>query len=143
MAIGELIPWRTALVSNPALRWMLPLALLLAATASHAAEPSGDALFAAHCATCHGVDGEGGGPAANAMKIAPPNLRTLAKRSGGKFPSDAVAAYIDGRQQAAAHGDRLMPVWGDFLQMPADKGSQEARAQIAALVAFIERLQQR
>ena len=124
------------------------IALLLTAaslaTVAHAAEPKGDALFATHCATCHGADGEGGGPVAGVMNIPMPNLRTLAKRNGGVFPADAVAAYIDGREQAASHGDRLMPVWGDFLQMPGDKDNQEpVRARIAALVTFIERLQYR
>jgi hypothetical protein len=37
-----------------------------------------------------------------------------------------------------------MPVWGDFLQMPSDNGSQEpVRRRIAALADFIERLQYR
>jgi mono/diheme cytochrome c family protein len=124
------------------------VALLLTASslasAAHAAEPQGDALFATHCATCHGADGEGGGPVASVMNVSMPNLRTLAKRNGGVFPRDAITAYIDGREQVASHGDRLMPIWGDFLQMPADKGNQEpVRARIAALVSFIERLQYR
>ena len=68
----------------------------------------------------------------------------LAKRNGGRFPRDAVESYIDGRKQVEAHGDRLMPVWGDFLQMPRDNGSQEpVRQRIAALADFIERLQYR
>ena len=83
-------------------------------------------------------------PAASTIKIQPPNLRTLAKRNGGQFPRDAVEAYIDGRKPVEAHGDRLMPVWGDFLQMPSDNGSQEpVRRRIAALADFIERLQYR
>jgi len=124
--------------------WLLAAALLFGAAAARAAEPSGEQLFAAHCSSCHGADGEGGGPAANTTNIQPPNLRTLAKRNGGKFPRDAVEAYIDGRKQVEAHGDRLMPVWGDFLQMPSDKGSQEpVRQRIAALADFIERLQYR
>ncbi|HVS22243.1 MAG TPA: c-type cytochrome [Gammaproteobacteria bacterium] len=123
---------------------LLTAALLLGAGAARAAEPTGAELFAKHCATCHGPEGEGGGPAASAMKVAPPNLRTLAKRSGGTFPHDAIAAYIDGREQVASHGDRLMPVWGDFLQRPEDKGSEApVRARIEALVAFIELLQYR
>jgi hypothetical protein len=37
-----------------------------------------------------------------------------------------------------------MPVWGDFLQRPEDKGSEApVRARIEALVAFIELLQYR
>ena len=127
----------------------LSLALLLAVSSmatprAQAVEPKGEALFATHCAACHGIDGEGGGPVASAMKVTVPNLRTLAKRNGGVFPAEAVAAYIDGRSQVTSHGDRLMPVWGDFLQQPGDKDDQEpVRARIAALVAFIERLQYR
>jgi hypothetical protein len=78
------------------------------------------------------------------MSVTMPNLRSLAKRNGGTFPRDAVAAYIDGREQIASHGDRLMPVWGDFLQRPEDKGSEApVRARIDALIEFIERLQYR
>jgi len=123
---------------------LLLTASSLASAVAHAAEPKGDALFATHCATCHGADGEGGGPVASVMNVSMPNLRSLAKRNGGVFPADAVAAYIDGRDQVASHGDRLMPVWGDFLQLPGDKGNQEpVRARIAELVSFIERLQYR
>jgi mono/diheme cytochrome c family protein len=124
--------------------WLLSGALVFGAAVSQAAEPTGDQLFAAHCATCHGANGEGDGPAASTIKVVPPNLRTLAKRNGGQFPRDAVEAYIDGRKETAAHGDRLMPVWGDFLQKPSDKGAQEpVRRRIAALADFIERLQYR
>jgi len=126
------------------IRFAVSIALLLGAALVFAAEPSGDALFAKHCATCHGADGEGGGPAASAMKVTPPNLRTLTKRHGGTFPRDAIAAYIDGREPVTSHGDRLMPIWGDFLQRPEDKGADApVRARIEALVDFIERLQYR
>src|SRR3954447_7798993 len=72
------------------------LAIVLAASSlatlsSHAAEPKGDALFATHCAACHGVDGEGGGPVASVMNVSMPNLRTLAKRNGGVFPAEPVS----------------------------------------------------
>ena len=40
------------------------------------------------------------------MTITVPNLRTLSMRNGGVFPADAVTAYIDGREQRAAHGSR-------------------------------------
>jgi mono/diheme cytochrome c family protein len=134
MAIGELIPASAG--------WLLVGTLLIGGAPASAAEPTAEQLFASHCASCHGATGEGGGPAASAMKITPPNLRTLSKRSGGQFPRDAVESYIDGRKQVASHGDRVMPIWGDFLQMPSDKDSQgRARQRIAALADFIERLQ--
>jgi mono/diheme cytochrome c family protein len=123
---------------------LLLTASTLASAGAHAAEPKGDALFATHCAACHGSEGEGGGPVASVMNVTTPNLRTLAKRNGGVFPAEAVAAYIDGRKQVAAHGDRVMPVWGDLLQTLGDKNGEEGvRARINALVSFIERLQYR
>src|SRR3974377_2575154 len=48
---------------------------------------SGKELYLDHCAVCHGVDGKGNGPAAPALKTAPPDLTLLAKNNGGKFPS--------------------------------------------------------
>jgi mono/diheme cytochrome c family protein len=119
-------------------------ALALMVTAAHAAEPTGLALFATHCASCHGDNGEGDGPVAAVMTITVPNLRTLSMRNGGAFPADAVIAYIDGREQRAAHGSRRMPIWGDVLQDEnAADGGNSARPRIAALVEFIERLQYR
>lgn len=127
---------RLALVST--------LGLLLHAGASFAATPAGDELYFNHCAACHGADGEGTGPVAAAMSVAMPNLRSLAQRSGGVFPADAVAAYIDGRETEAAHGDRQMPIWGDVFRGPEQATSQRAvRRRIAALVEFVRTLQYR
>ncbi len=115
---------------------------LLAASAVGASQPNGTQLFMNHCAACHGSDGEGGGPVAAAMQTTVPNLRTLAQRNGGTFPTDAVTAYIDGRQLKAAHGDRQMPVWGDVFRGPEQGTAQRTvRARIAALVAFVMRIQ--
>jgi mono/diheme cytochrome c family protein len=121
------------------------LGLALAAHAASAAEDdTGARLYFNHCAACHGEDGEGGGPVAAAIRGTVPNLRTLAMRNDGAFPADAVTAYIDGREQKAAHGDRQMPVWGDVFRGP-DQGTAErtVRKRIAALVEFIATLQYR
>ena len=118
--------------------------LALASNIAHGAERTGAELFATHCASCHGDDAEGGGPVAAIMTITVPNLRTLSMRNGGTFPTDAVAAYIDGREPRAAHGSRAMPIWGDVLQADNTADSETiVRSRIAALVAFIERLQYR
>jgi mono/diheme cytochrome c family protein len=113
-----------------------------ACTAVAAERPDGARLFHNHCAACHGADGEGGGPVAAVMQTTVPNLRTLSKRNGGTFPTEAVTAYIDGRQAKAAHGDRQMPVWGDVFRGP-EQGTAErtVRERIAALVAFLKGFQ--
>ena len=120
------------------------LSLTVLAGGARAAQPSGSELFLNHCAACHGADGEGSGPVAATMRVNVPNLRTLTMRSGGTFPADAVAAYIDGRELQAAHGDRQMPVWGDVFRGPEQGTAQRVvRRRIAALVEFIETLQYR
>lgn len=109
-----------------------------------AQEPTGAALFLTHCAACHGAEGEGGGPVASLMSIGVPNLRSIAARNGGAFPADDVASYIDGRRLRAAHGNRTMPIWGDFLGTTNTPQPEESvRARIAALVEFIGQLQYR
>jgi mono/diheme cytochrome c family protein len=126
------------------LRAAATAALLATLAAPAAVAQSGGQLYMNHCASCHGVGGEGDGPVAAAMRTAVPNLRTLAMRNGGTFPLDAVTAYVDGREIKAAHGDRQMPVWGDVFRGP-EQGTAErtVRERIKALVAFIVELQYR
>jgi mono/diheme cytochrome c family protein len=81
---------------------------------------SGDELYRTYCASCHGLDGKGGGPAAEALKRQPPDLTTISKRNGGKFPEFRVGNIIDGYETIAAHGTREMPVWGDLLPQHRD-----------------------
>jgi mono/diheme cytochrome c family protein len=132
----------------PTLRALTVLAVavlgLACASQTVVAQPGGAALFARHCASCHGPVGEGDGPVATIIQVAVPNLRTLRTRSQGTFPRDAVMRYIDGRSLPAAHGDRLMPVWGDsFAGTAADSDANEAtaRATITAITDYIEQLQ--
>jgi len=110
------------------------------ATAAANAAESGEQLYFNHCASCHGASAEGDGPVAGVMRITVPNLRNLAERNGGQFPAEAVRAYIDGRTLNAAHGERLMPVWGDVFLAGAGNDAA-ARRRIAALVDFIAGIQ--
>jgi mono/diheme cytochrome c family protein len=105
--------------------------------------PSGSYLYVNNCAACHGAFGEGDGPVAGAMRVTVPNLRTLRQRNDGLFPLDAVAAYIDGRDVLAAHGDRNMPVWGDVFAFTDDDRMSEQLAQerIDAVIGFLMELQ--
>ena len=60
------------------------------------------------------------------------------------FPANDVAAYVDGRELKAAHGDRQMPIWGDVFRGP-EQGTAErtVRRRVNALVEFIAALQSR
>jgi mono/diheme cytochrome c family protein len=122
---------------------MLAAALALAASAAQAAEADGAPLYANHCAACHGARGEGDGPIAALLTVTVPNLRELAKRNGGKFPADAVKAYVDGRNPRPAHGDRTMPIWGEVFRAATLEDEPLVAVRIAVTVAFIEELQYR
>jgi mono/diheme cytochrome c family protein len=76
---------------------------------------SGRETYLFHCAACHGRTGKGDGPVVSSLKAAPPDLTTLAKRRGGRFPEDQISAFIVGRRPSA-HGSSDMPVWGPLFQ---------------------------
>jgi mono/diheme cytochrome c family protein len=75
----------------------------------------GRQLYAQYCASCHGVDGRGNGPAAAALKTAPPDLTMIARREG-KFPALRVQRIISGDDMVPGHGSREMPVWGEYFR---------------------------
>jgi mono/diheme cytochrome c family protein len=86
----------------------------------------GATLFARHCASCHGANGDGSGPLAAELHKPPANLRTLAQRNGGKYDEGAVMASIDGRRAVASHGPRDMPVWGAVFESELEERGERA-----------------
>ena len=71
----------------------------------------GQAEFLSKCAGCHGVDAKGAGPMASKLKRKPADLTALAKNNNDVFPTDAIAAIVDGRG-AISHRRLEMPIWG-------------------------------
>jgi mono/diheme cytochrome c family protein len=101
---------------------------------------SGKEMFRAYCASCHGLDGKGGGPAAPALKKKPTDLTLLSKASGGKFPVMQVMNSIkDGTQ--AGHGSKDMPVWGPILSTVSSDSPAVVTQRVGNLVGFIESIQ--
>jgi len=131
-------------------RRILPLAAL-ALIALAAAETSqvrearkapaawGEELFVTYCASCHGSDAKGHGPAAAALKTPPADLTLIGVRHGGEFPTAWVIDFIDGERMVASHGSREMPIWGRLFR--AKDGSGKANAEISALAAYLETIQ--
>lgn len=103
---------------------------------------SGAEMFRSYCASCHGPDGKGTGPAAAALKTPPADLTLLSRKNGGKFPALKVQGTIKGDPGAAAHGSREMPVWGDiFGSVSAGSGAVEIR--VRNLRDYVESIQQK
>ena len=53
-------------------------------------------MFKQYCASCHGLDAKGHGPAVPALKVPPPDLTSLTKNNHGKFPEPRVFQAIKG-----------------------------------------------
>jgi mono/diheme cytochrome c family protein len=102
---------------------------------------SGKEMFKAYCATCHGANAKGDGPAAAALKVPPPDLTVLAKNNGGKFPADRISSILRGRATVTAHGNQDMPVWGPVFWRMSGGHEAEVQQRIVNLTHYIESLQ--
>jgi mono/diheme cytochrome c family protein len=102
---------------------------------------SGREMYTAYCAVCHGIGGKGGGPAAEALKVPPPDLTALARKNGGKYPSDHVRSAIEGDLRLPSHGSKEMPVWGNLFWRMSQGHSSEVQLRVSNLNKYIESLQ--
>jgi mono/diheme cytochrome c family protein len=104
---------------------------------------SGKEMFVSYCASCHGKDAKGDGPAAASLKTPPADLTTLAKRNGGKFPSDRVTSILRGQAKLGSHGDQEMPVWGPVFWKLSGGHEEVVQQRVANLNRYLESLQQK
>jgi len=117
--------------------WVLSAQNTMASEKSQYTE-KGRKLFNQYCATCHGSTGNGGGPVAAALKVAPPDL-TAIQAAGEKFPFDRVRTKIDGEKDVTAHGTSKMPIWGTVFKHTS--GELQRHADVYCLVRYIESIQ--
>jgi len=102
---------------------------------------SGQEMYTAYCAVCHGKEGQGNGPAAEALKVPPPDLTILARKNGNRYPSDRVRSAIAGDVRLPAHGSKEMPVWGKLFWCMSQGHSSEVQLRIGNLDKHIESMQ--
>ena len=139
---------------NTHVRWILftaigmQLLLCLGIPALARAQDSGKRDSLLYCASCHGEDGRGNGPAVKVIPGFPPSdLTTLTKRNAGQFPTDKVRSVIDGRRPLPGHNELEtdMPIWGVQFQQEGEEFSYESEAKVTgridALVAYIRSMQ--
>ena len=117
--------------------------------------------FLSKCAGCHGADAKGAGPMASKLKRKPADLTVLAKNNNDVFPTDAIAAIVDGRG-AISHRRLEMPIWGcrqgpppgprrkayqpkpieSLLDMPCDP-EEVIKKRIRAIVEYLGQIQEK
>jgi mono/diheme cytochrome c family protein len=133
MACSLLAPRKLAAQSEKSAQAGQPSQALIRST-------QGVDLFRAYCASCHGRDAKGHGPAAVALKATVPDLTMIAKNNGGEFPVDRVRRVISGDHVLASHGSREMPVWGPvFHQIETDVDRGNVRME--NLIKYLESIQ--
>ena len=120
--------------------WQTLLACGLAAWLGWAAEAraaaaAGEVLYRAACETCHGVSGEGDGPAAADMYLKPRSFRVgqfkFDTDADGSWGSDVDLANVIRNGAARYGGSVLMAPWGGL-----------STAEVNDLIAFIRSLKE-
>ena len=101
-------------------------------SADYAAMP-GEQLYRRFCASCHGLEGRGDGPVASTLRVEVPDLTRPAGRALASDPRERIARIIDGRYVIAAHGTRVMPVWGEDLTR-LEIGNPDAERSTAVII---------
>jgi mono/diheme cytochrome c family protein len=103
---------------------------------------SGAEMFNAYCAVCHGQDGKGAGPAADALKVSPTDLTRLASRNNGKFPDQRVSLVIStGPAETLAQGSKEMPAWGELFKHMGSSDAGVARIRVMNLTDYVRSIQ--
>ena len=99
-------------------------------------------MFVTYCAVCHGQDGKGAGPAAEALKKPPADLTQLTRKNNGKFPDQRVSLVIStGPSEILAHGSKEMPVWGDLFKHLGSNDPGVVRLRVVNLTDYIKSIQ--
>ena len=111
------------------------------APAANTSAASGKEMFNSYCASCHGTDAKGNGPAASALKSVPADLTALARKNGGKFPADRVMSILTGQGTVTAHGNQDMPVWGPVFWRMSQGHPAEVQQRVTNLTRYLESLQ--
>jgi len=110
------------------------------APAAPAAVISGAELYAQRCSTCHGNDLKGSGPFPPPYRT-PPDLTTLSRRHGGKFPTAYVSNVLRNGAKLPAHGPAEMPVWGTDFESTEKLYKAQVSLRIKSLTSYIKSLQ--
>jgi mono/diheme cytochrome c family protein len=102
----------------------------------------GSEIFKEYCASCHGMDATGNGPAALALRKAVPDLTRIAERNGGRFPTGTVKEYVSGESDIIAHGSREMPIWGPVFRQ-VDRDYELGQIRLHNVTVYLESLQKK
>ncbi len=116
------------------------LILALAIASKALAEEAAKVTYQRYCGSCHGMEGRGDGPAAEALTPRPTDLTKLT--SG--IPE--LMQWIDGRRTIRAHGTAAMPVWGEVFEQSLIDGPHARRTallKVETIAGYVQDLRKR
>lgn len=100
------------------------------------------------CSLCHGIDAKGHGIYAFELNKAPTDLTQIKKRNNNTFPFSKLFRTIDGRDDNASHGTRMMPIWGQrfnsesWIDTNPLNSETLVRGRIFELLLYLETIQE-
>jgi len=105
---------------------------------------AGKPVYDQYCASCHGREAKGDGPAMNLLTVKPADLTQISKRNNGTFPFWKTYRVVDGREDIKGHGSRDMPIWGAEFRSEASSSpvaQTQVRGRILELVYYLQSIQ--
>jgi len=104
---------------------------------------SGQEMYAAYCAECHGRDAQGGRSPVGKFGPAVPSLTTLSKKNHGRFPYGVVKDSIRGDYHGSVYGPTEMPPWGFLFRYVGGGSDLEVEMRINRLTEYLHSLQEK
>jgi len=112
-------------------------------TVPEASANPGKKTYMQYCASCHGTDARGTGPAGGALRTQPADLTTLAARHGGQFPYEYVSDVLRFGRKFSSHGSSDMPIWGPIFNSKEGFDQARVKMRIKELCDYLASLQQK
>ena len=72
---------------------------------------SGAQMYQSYCASCHGAQGKGNGPAVEFLQTPAPDLTKLSLMNGGEYPEARVFAKLRRSSHSGDNASLTMPDW--------------------------------
>jgi cytochrome c553 len=101
---------------------------------------SGQQMYTAYCATCHGATGTGNGPAVPALRERPTDLTMLSARSSGEFPGIYVKNVLTLVEPQRSNGSSHMPNWCPALHALDRYSPSLVNLRIYNLIGYLKTL---
>lgn len=102
---------------------------------------SGAQMYQSYCASCHGTEGNGNGPAVEFLKTPAPDLTRLSLMNGGEYPEARVIAKLRRSSHSQSEATLTMPDWDRlFRSLHSDRSYVNLREY--NLTTYIQSLQE-